>query len=188
MSGHIDMSAAPEGATHYSPDADIWYKMEEDALYYWNTDEWYASGCTFRTALRTLLTVPLMERAVSTDPRITELEGQIAKLQAEVESRSEQLAAAVVAAKSFGDDIQAMKRHARHGRYNYQVEANAASRLFAAMSHALEDLDVQSLADQLDHISRICDEQGNGADSKLCGDAASALDIVARAIEDWRGL
>lgn len=101
---------------------------------------------------------------------------------------SDQRDAAVAAAKGFGEDILAMKRDARHGRYEAQIGAMAAVRILRALASGVEDLDLYDLANQLGHISRICDEQGNGADAKLCGEAASALGIAARAVTDWQAI
>jgi hypothetical protein len=119
---------------------------------------------------------------------VAALKGQLAFAQTLVAESNDQRDAAVAAAKAFGEDIQAMKRDARHVRYEAQVGAMAAVRILRALAAGVDDLDLRDLAKQLEHIARICDEQGNGADAKLCGEAASGLSIAARAVEDWQAI
>lgn len=116
---------------------------------------------------------------------VADLKAQLELAKTMVQESNDQAEAAKAAAKSFGEDILEMKRVARYVRYEKSAASGAAYRILAGLNSGLEDIDLDDLINQLNQIARICDEQGNGADAKLCGEAASALSITRRALEDW---
>ena len=116
---------------------------------------------------------------------VADLKAQLELAKTMVQESNDQAEAAKAAAKSFGEDILELKRDARHVRYEQRRNNHRAADTLAALADGVEDIDLDDLINQLRHISEICDEQGNGADAKLCGEAASALSITRRALEDW---
>lgn len=87
--------------------------------------------------------------------------------------------AAVAAAKSLGDEVQKLREDRRMWRMN----AAEWDGLFMALSAGVEDIDLGQLVTQLDQIGRMADEQGNGADARLCFDAAQVVAMVEHTLD-----
>lgn len=175
---------------------------------WWNTDFFYLEGELPDTA------APEPAPAISESLPEPELSQRFDELMAEIADLKEQLRyaqlraaeseakyqngeeilkdvviqreAAVAAAKTVGDDLHSHKRSARHERYELSMESNYHKRVVNALINGLEDVDLDGLIKQLNQIGDICDEQMNGADAKLCYEAASALSIAHRAVQDGR--
>lgn len=127
--------------------------------------------------------------------RVQALENEVADLKAQLElaktlaaESNDQRDAAVIAAKSLGEQVQHLLRDARHKRYDQRKNQHRAQNIISGLAAGLDDIDLDGLVVQLTQIADICDEQGNGADAKLCAEAASALAITIRAVDDWNSL
>lgn len=101
---------------------------------------------------------------------------------AEMDDLVEQRDAAVTAAKSLGEEVQALRQDRRSLRLGF----HSLDGLFGALNAGLADIDFGLLRSQLNLISDMAAEQGNGADAKLCADAYQVVDFVDRALADWR--
>lgn len=89
--------------------------------------------------------------------------------------------AAVLAAKTLGDEVQELRRERRE----YRVGVAGAKGHISTLMAGIDDIDLSSLSSQLDQIGRMADEQGNGADAKMCFDASQVLDMVERFLSSY---
>lgn len=98
-----------------------------------------------------------------------------------ITNRVDERDAAVLAAKTLGDEVQ----HLRQERREYRMSNTELLGGIAALDAGVADIDLLVLSSQLDQIGRMCDEQGNGADAKLAFDAAQVVDMVGRTLNRY---
>lgn len=82
--------------------------------------------------------------------------------------------AAVLAAKSFGEEVHNLRQDCRGLRVNV---AELDGQL-AALEAGVEDIDLKQLSNQLTLIGNMAYEQGNEADGKMCLDAAQVVCLL----------
>lgn len=102
----------------------------------------------------------------------------VKQLSDDLVAANDQRDAAVLAAKTLGDEVQ----HLRQERREYRRGLAEAVGLLTTLEAGVSDVDLLVLSSQLDQIGRMCDEQGNGADAKLAFDAAQVVDMVERTL------
>lgn len=103
------------------------------------------------------------------------------KMQQLLAELTDQRDAAVLAAKTLGDEAQ----HLRQERREYRRGLAEAWGLLTNLEAGVVDIDLLVLSSQLDQIGRMCDEQGNGADARLAFDAAQVVDMVGRTLTEF---
>jgi hypothetical protein len=96
------------------------------------------------------------------------------RLSDDIAAANDQRDAAVLAAKSLGDEVQCQRHTARIQRMNLKQHIG----FMDALEAGVIDVDLDHLISQLRLIAEMADEQGNGADAKLCADAALVVDMV----------
>lgn len=109
------------------------------------------------------------------------MEDKIAKLLKYNTELRDQCDAAVLAAKTLGDEVQKLRQERREFRMG-MAELRG---ILSALEDGVADVDLLLLSSQLDQIGRMCDEQGNGADAKLAFDAAQVVDMVERTLDKF---
>lgn len=148
-----------------------------------------------RKCCGTVADKPNLEKVVKQlSDEVTELHSKLAMYEMDEESLmrqdslttqlaeiTDQRDAAVLAAKSLGDEVQKLREDRRELRLNYK----ALDGLLSSLDHAVADIDLQQLSRQLGQIGEMADEQGNGADAKMCFDSAQVVDFVQRVLADW---
>lgn len=105
-----------------------------------------------------------------------EMQRMVAELKEQLAQASDQRDAAVLAAKTLGDEVHELRRERR----GYRVEVAEANGHVSTLMAGIEDIDLGSLWRQLEQIGQMADEQGNGADAKMCFDASQVLSLVER--------
>lgn len=108
-----------------------------------------------------------------------DLSDRVCDLIEQLHDVTDQRDAATTAAKSLGDEVQKL----REDRRMWRMTAAEWDGLFMALSAGVEDIDLGQLVTQLDQIGRMADEQGNGADAKLCFDASQVVAMVVRTLD-----
>lgn len=110
-----------------------------------------------------------------------EMQRLIAELKEQLAQANDQRDAAVLAAKTLGDEVQELRRERRE----YRVGVAGAKGHVSTLMAGIADIDLGTLSSQLDQIGRMADEQGNGADAKMCFDASQVLDMVERFLSSY---
>lgn len=110
-----------------------------------------------------------------------EMQRLIAELKEQLAQANDQRDAAVLAAKTLGDEVQELRRERRE----YRVGVAGAKGHVSTLMAGIDDIDLGTLSSQLDQIGRMADEQGNGADAKMCFDASQVLDMVERFLSSY---
>lgn len=110
-----------------------------------------------------------------------EMQRLIAELKEQLAQANDQRDAAVLAAKTLGDEVQELRRERRE----YRVGVAGAKGHVSTLMAGIDDIDLSSLSSQLDQIGRMADEQGNGADANMCFDASQVLDMVERFLSSY---
>lgn len=110
-----------------------------------------------------------------------EMQRLIAELKEQLAQANDQRDAAVLAAKTLGDEVQELRMECREYRHALASIKGPIAELRAGV----EDIDTGTLSSQLDQIGRMADEQGNGADAKMCFDASQVLDMVERFLSSY---
>jgi len=110
---------------------------------------------------------------------VADLKAQLGFAKTLADESNDQRDAAVIAAKALGDEVQKLREDRRMWRMN----AAEWDGLFMALSAGVEDIDLGQLVTQLDLIGRMADEQGNGADARLCFDASQVVAMVEHTLD-----
>lgn len=112
---------------------------------------------------------------------IQRLQQQVAAFQADVGDAIDLAEAARHTARTLGNEVQELRMERREYRHALASFKGPIAELRAGV----EDIDTGTLSSQLDQIGRMADEQGNGADAKLCFDASQVLDMVERFLSNY---
>jgi hypothetical protein len=123
----------------------------------------------------------LLEKAAELESELTAAHFTIDNLKKKLTEVEDQRDAAVIAAKSLGDEVQGLRHDRRALRLNFTQCAGYVQ----ALAAGVEDVDLEHLYNQLHAVGEACDEQGNGADANLAYDAAVVVEMVKHTLDEY---
>lgn len=119
------------------------------------------------------------------DQLVAELEEKLAVATKLNHALTDQREAAVIAAKSLGEDVRALRKELSALRYSASADLCGHVGILQGLEQAVNGIDLVHLREQLELIGRTMESIGNGADAELAFSAALVVNTVSSAVADW---